>query len=183
MTRTRLSTAAALLAAGLIASLSVVALPAGEEPDNSQGNPAAAPENRDAEERRQAERALKSVPWDEIGSALAEVRDALKEVDAEAIGAEVEAALAEVDLEEIRAEVRNALAEVDWDEIRQELESAREEIQAVDFEEIRSEVRQALDEVDWDEIRRTLEEAEGIVAEELEALDEMLEELDGSGAI
>ena len=185
MTRIKLQIAA-LLAACLISSLTVVGLAAGEEPGDSQQDqnpPTVTMDDLDAEERREVEQALEAVPWDEIRHALADVRGALAEVDAEAIRAEVEAAMAEVDLEEIRAEVRETLEEVDWDEIRQEIESARVEIRAVDFEEIRAEVREALEEVDWDEIRRTMEEAEGIAAEELGALDELLEDLDGSGAI
>ncbi len=181
MNRTRLIFASALLAGGLILSISVYGLSEAEEPVDSQV-PAAVLDEIDVEEiQAEVERSLEPVPWDEISAQLADARGVLDSLDLDAIRAEVEAAMAELDVEEIRAEARQALDEVDWDEIRQDVEAAHAEIEAMDLEDVRADVREALAEVDWDEIRRTLEEASGLAAEELEALDELLEEL-GTGS-
>ncbi len=176
MTKTKLRFAAALLAGSLLVTLSVYGLSDGE--DQAEPQAAAALDEIDVEEiHAQVERALESVQWDEIGRQLADARGVLNDIDPEAIRAQVEAAMADVDIEAIHAEAREALEEVDWDEIRRDIEDARAEIETLDLEGVRADALKALEEVDWDEIRRTLEDAQGIAAEELEALDEVLEEL------
>lgn len=179
MTKTRLALAVALLSAGLFVSFSVYALSDGEEPVEPQS----AIGEIDVEEiHAQVERALESVPWDEIRRQLADTRGIMDDIDPDAIRAEIEAAMADLDVEAIQAEAREALKEVDWGEIRRDIEAARAEIETMDLEGVRADVLEALEEVDWDEIRRTLEDAQGIAAEELEALDEVLEELRGGSS-
>ncbi len=186
MTRTKLSFAAAtLIVACMIVSLSVYGLAEGQEPDDNHQNPqtgVTALDDIDVEEiHRQVEGVLDAVPW----AKLADVRGILDGVDAEGIRAEIEAAMEVLDMEEIHAEVREALEGVDWAEIQQDVEDAKSEIETIDLEGIRGDVREALEDVDWGEIRRSLEEAKGVAADELQALDELLEELGvaGSGVI
>ena len=169
MTSSKLRYAAALLAAGLIVSLSVGALADGQEPDHDPRVEV------DVEEiHARAGRALEAVPWDELRRALVDVRGILDGVDTEGIRAEVEAAMAELDVEEIQAEIREAFEDVDWDEIRRDIEAAHAEIETLDLEGVRADVLEAFEGIDWDEIRRTLEHAEGVTAEELEKLVEEL---------
>ncbi len=182
MTQTKLKFAAALLAGSLILTLSVYGLSDDEEQAEPQSAAAVAAEIDVEEIHAQVESALEGVPWEEIGQQLADVRGILDGIDPEAIRAQVEAAMADLDVEAIRAEARQALDDVDWDEIRQDLENARAEIETMDLEGVRADVLEALEDVDWDEIRRDLEDAKGLAAEELKALDEMLEELGDSGS-
>ncbi len=138
MTRTKRNFLAALLASGLILSLSVYGLSEGEEPADPQ---AVAFGEIDVEEiHAQVERALEAVPWEEISRQLAGARGVLDDVDPEAIRAEVEAALAGLDAEEIHAEAREALEDVDWDEIRRDIEAGRSEIETMDLEGVRADV-------------------------------------------
>ncbi len=193
MTKTKLSFAAALLAVGLILSLSVYGLPGGEEAAEPQ-DPQDSVVEIDVEEiQRSVERALEAVPWEEIHQQLgdvqgildgvdvaaihAQVESAMADIDVAAIHAEVEAAMADIDVDAIRAEVETAMADIDMDAIMAEVETAMAE---VDVDAIRAE---ALEDIDWDEIRLVIEEAKGVTAEELDALEEMLEELSGNSGV
>ena len=177
---TRFSFIAVLLAAGLMLSLSVYGLADGEE---SAGT--AVDETDVGEIHAQIEGALKAVPWEEIGRQLADVQSSLDGIDPDAIRAEVEAAMAGLDIERIHADARAALEDVDWDAIQRDIEAAHAEIETMDLEDVRADVLEAMEEIDWDEIHRTLEQAKGLAAEELEALNELLEafETGSSGVI
>ncbi len=176
MTKTKLSIAAALLAAGLILSLSVYALPGGEEAEPQDRQEPVVEIDVEAIQRS-VERALEAVPWEEIHQQLGDVQGILDGVDVEAIRAEVESAMADIDVAAIHAEVEAAMADIDVDAIRAEVETAMADI---DVAAIRAE---ALEDIDWDEIRLVIEEAKGVTAEELDALEEMLEELSGNSGV
>ncbi len=185
MTKTKLNFAAALVAAGLLVSLSAFALAEEREADDNKKQQAgqSAPKEIDVEGiHRRVAGALEAVPWAEISQQLAEARGVVDGIDMEGIRAEVEAAMEGLDLEQINVDVRQALEGIDWEQIREDIEHARSEIETMGVEDIRTNVLEALKGVDWDDIRRLLKEAEGVTAEELRAFDEALEDLEGAGS-
>ncbi|MEM7353903.1 MAG: hypothetical protein AAF657_24090 [Acidobacteriota bacterium] len=183
MTRKPLHFAAALLAAGLLLTLSVYALPAGDEADDASQSSETTTIYVDDARHRMVEEALANVPWDTIHNSLAIARSALEGVDTEAIHLKIDEAMAAVDFAEIEAEVAEALEGIDWEEVEREIAEARAEVEASNLEEIEAEVREAMEGIDWEEIRRAVEEATG---GSLDVLDEVFKELaasEGTGVI
>ncbi len=94
--------------------------------------------------RAELDKTLSEKKWE------TEMKNSLKEFDADKIKAEIDAALKEVDAAKIQAEVQKSIAEVDMEKIKKELQ---ESLGKVDSEKIKAQIEQALKEVDASRIQ------------------------------
>ncbi len=82
-----------------------------------------------------------------------EMKNSLREFDAEKIKAEIDQALKEVDAAKIQAQVQKSIAEVDLEKMKKELQ---ESLGKVDSEKIKAHIEQALKEVDAAKIQAAM---------------------------
>jgi len=118
-------------------------IPEGQNPAGEEGIQGQDPKNVKAEleaARKEVREAMEEIDWDamkaEMEAAREEARIAMKDIDWDAMRAEIEAA---------QEEAREAMKEIDWDAMKAEMEAAQEE------------AREAMKEIDWDEIRIEME--------------------------
>lgn len=94
-----------------------------------------------------------------------EVQKAMQEVNMEKIKEDVQRAMKEVDLSKIKAEMEASLSKVDMEKVKEEMKRAMKEI---DQEKIQAEIKASMEKVNWDEIKSEMDKAKQIDFAELE---------------
>jgi hypothetical protein len=95
----------------------------------------------------------------QIGKAMEEASQALKQLDQQKLRLDVEKAMKDVDFEKIKVDLDKAMKSIDLSKINVEIENA---LKGVDMEKIQAEVKQSLAQIDWKEMNEDLKKAQNI---------------------
>jgi DNA repair exonuclease SbcCD ATPase subunit len=94
--------------------------------------------------RAELEKTLKNKDWEK------DIKESMKDFDADKIKEEIENAMKEIDVAKIQADVQKAMKEVDMEKIKAEMQKALTEI---DAEKIKAEISKAMKEIDVAKIK------------------------------